>query len=242
MALPILDFSGLTGDTFKGVGKVIDFHTHTLFSDGELVPSELVRRAFMKGYRAIGLTDHVDGSNLDLIAPSIRKAAEELNRFQPVLVIPGVEITHAPVERIRDLVATSRDLGLILVVGHGESPVEPVEPGTNLAAIEAGVDILAHPGFITIEEARVAAEKGTRLEITARAGHCLTNGHVARVALEVGATLVVSTDTHSPEDLITRERAFQVLSGAGLTETQAQQVLANNEEFMAELRRRLRLH
>lgn len=221
---------------------MIDFHTHTLFSDGELLPGELVRRACVKGYRAIGITDHVDGSNLDLVAPRLWKAAEELNRLQPVLVIPGVEITHAPVEQIRELVATSRDLGSVLVVGHGESPVEPVAPGTNRAAIEAGVDVLAHPGFITVEEARFAAEKGTRLEITARSGHCLTNGHVARIALEVGATLVVSTDTHSPENLITREWAFQVLLGAGLTEVQAQRVLANNEEFMTELRRRLRLH
>jgi putative hydrolase len=221
---------------------VIDFHTHSLFSDGELVPSELVRRAYVKGYRAIGLTDHVDGSNLDLVAPRLRKAAAELNRLQPVLVIPGVEITHAPIEQIRDLVARSLDLGSVLVVVHGESPVEPVAPGTNLAAIEAGADVLAHPGFITVEEARFAAEKGTRLEITSRAGHCLTNGHVARTALEVGATLVVNTDTHSPEDLITRERAFQILSGAGLSEIEAQRVLANNEEFMTELRRRLRLN
>jgi uncharacterized phage-associated protein len=32
---------------------MIDLHTHTLFSDGELLPSELVRRAEMTGYEAL---------------------------------------------------------------------------------------------------------------------------------------------------------------------------------------------
>ena len=66
---------------------MIDFHTHTLFSDGLLVPSELVRRAFCIGYRAIGLTDHVDGSSLDFVLPRILKVAAELNRFQQLLVV-----------------------------------------------------------------------------------------------------------------------------------------------------------
>jgi len=218
---------------------VIDFHTHTLFSDGELIPSELVRRACVKGYRAIGLTDHVDGSNLELVALRIIKVAADLNRFQSVLTFPGVEITHAPPGQIRELVEQARQLGSALVVVHGESPVEPVAPGTNLAAIEAGVDILAHPGFITPEEVRLAVQRGVRLEISARHGHSLTNGHVARLGLQAGATLVIDTDTHSPDNLITRDRAVQILIGAGLTEDQALKVLENNEEFMGILKTRL---
>ncbi|HEY3347739.1 MAG TPA: PHP domain-containing protein, partial [Nitrospirota bacterium] len=46
---------------------MIDLHTHTLFSDGVLIPAELVRRAEVKGYEAIGLTDHADSSNIDFI-------------------------------------------------------------------------------------------------------------------------------------------------------------------------------
>jgi putative hydrolase len=215
---------------------LIDFHTHSLLSDGLLGPSELVRRAHVVGYRAIGLADHVDGSNLDLVVPRIAKVARDLNRFQGTLVLPGLEITHAPPGQIAELAAEARSLGALFVVVHGESPVEPVEPGTNRAAIEAGVDILAHPGYITELEVRLAAQKGVYLEITSRSGHSLTNGHVARLATEQGAHLVVNTDTHSPEDLVTRERAFKVLLGAGLTEHQAQQVLENNAHLLARLK------
>ena len=218
---------------------MIDFHTHTLFSDGLLVPSELVRRAFCIGYRAIGLTDHVDGSSLDFVLPRILKVAAELNRFQQVLVIPGVEITHAPPGQIPELVAEARKLGAVLVVVHGESPVEPVAPGTNRAAIDSGVDILAHPGLITIDEARLALKNGVCLEITARAGHSLTNGHVARIADGAGAKLVIDTDTHSPENLISREGAIRVLVGAGMTENRAEEVLANNESLLKIFRQRL---
>ncbi|MEO0250245.1 MAG: PHP domain-containing protein, partial [candidate division WOR-3 bacterium] len=46
---------------------MIDLHTHTFFSDGELVPSELAHRAFEKGYKVIGITDHADASNMEFL-------------------------------------------------------------------------------------------------------------------------------------------------------------------------------
>ncbi len=217
---------------------VIDFHTHTILSDGALIPSELVRRACNIGYRAIGLADHADGSNLEWLVPRLVKVAKDLNRFQKTFVIPGVEITHAPPDQISELVDQARKLGAVFVVVHGESPVEPVAPGTNLAGIEARADILAHPGFITPSEAQLAADKGVFLEITARSGHSMTNGHVALIARDQGARLVVDTDAHSPGDLITRETALRVLVGAGLTEVQAGQVLENNEDLFSTLQRR----
>ena len=36
-----------------------DFHTHTFLSDGVLSPMELIRRAHVRGYRAMAVTDHV---------------------------------------------------------------------------------------------------------------------------------------------------------------------------------------
>jgi len=185
------------------------------------------------------LADHVDASNLDFVIPRILKVAGELNRYQDTLVIPGVEVTHAPPGQIGHLVEEARRLGALLVIVHGESPVEPVAPGTNLAGIEAGADILAHPGFITLEEAALAAQKGVYLEISSRSGHSLTNGHVARVAGESGAQLVIDTDTHTPDNLITRDRAFQILVGAGLSDDQAKTVLENNEKLLRVFQDRL---
>ncbi|MCM8782168.1 MAG: histidinol phosphate phosphatase domain-containing protein [Candidatus Omnitrophica bacterium] len=139
---------------------MIDFHTHTIFSDGELIPSELVRRAWVKGYEAIALTDHVDSSNIDFVLPRIVKAAAHLNRYWDIKVLPGVEISHVPLEEMGRLVKYARDNGAKIVVAHGETIIEPVIPGTNRMAIKCKVDILAHPGHLRKDDAVVAAQKG----------------------------------------------------------------------------------
>jgi histidinol phosphatase-like PHP family hydrolase len=97
------------------------------------------------------------------------------------------------------------------------------------------VDILAHPGLISEEDAQTAAENDVCLEITARNGHNRTNGHVARLALEVGATLLLNTDTHAPEDLITDETALKIAMGAGLTKTGAREALKASTRKIEEI-------
>ncbi len=206
---------------------MIDLHTHTLFSDGELLPSELLRRAEVLGLRAVALADHADMATLDHVIPRIVRACEENNAHRRVRAVPAIELTHVPAALIGRYVAEARRLGARLVVVHGESPVEPVEPGTNRAAIEAGADILSHPGLITEEDARLAAERGVSLEVSARKGHSLANGHVVAMARRTGAPLVLNTDAHAPGDLIGAAFARTVALGAGLTEEEYEALRRN---------------
>ena len=154
-----------------------------------------------------------------------------------ILVLPGVEITHVPKDDI-DLVArTAKEMGAKLVAVHGETPVEPVEPGTNEAALRSDyVDVLAHPGLITYEEARLAAEKGIYLEVSARKGHSLTNGHVVKTAREAGAITVLDSDAHEPDDLLTPDIRHKVAKGAGLNDDEIQALLETNpQKLLAKL-------
>jgi len=212
---------------------MIDLHTHTIFSDGELIPAEHLRRVENLGYEAVAITDHADSSNLDFIIPRIVKAAEDLNLFSQTRLLPGIELTHVPPALFAELVSQARNLGAKIVVGHGETVMEPVIPGTNLAAIKAGVDILAHPGFITREEAQLAAERGVYLELTGRKGHSLTNGHVVQVALETGALLVVNADAHGPGDFMTAKMAETVALGAGLDKDRYEKLRRDMSELVA---------
>ena len=211
---------------------MIDLHTHTVFSDGELIPFELARRAAVAGYRALAITDHGDFSNMDLIIPRLSRIAHDLGKSLGLAVIPGIELTHIPPAMIAEAAAEARSLGAKLVVLHGETIVEPVAPGTNRAAIEAGVDILSHPGLLTAEEAALAAQGGVCLEITTRKGHSLTNGHVAKLALAAGAKLVINNDAHSPGDLLSLEMARKIALGAGLSEDQFEQCRRNSAELV----------
>ena len=168
-------------------------------------------------------------TNIDYILESIYKFKETEGKYYNIEVIPGVELTHVPPELIDELAKYSKSKGAKIVVVHGETLVEPVQKGTNYYAVNSKyVDILAHPGFITLEEAKKAAENGIFLEITSRKGHSLSNGHVVEIARKSGAKLLVNTDTHSPSDFIDQEFAYKVAMAAGLSEEEAYEVVVNN--------------
>lgn len=211
---------------------MIDLHTHCLFSDGELIPAEHLRRVEILGYSAVAITDHADSSNLDFIIPRLIQAATDLNQHSQARLIPGIELTHVPPGQFAELTMKARKLGARIVVGHGETVMEPVRPGTNRAAIEAGVDILAHPGLITLEDAALAARKGVLLELTGRKGHSLTNGHVAAMARQAGAKLAVNADAHGPGDFLTKEMAEIVARGAGLSAEEYAKVRADMDALV----------
>jgi len=219
---------------------MIDLHTHTFFSDGVLIATELVRRAEVKGYKAIAITDHVDASNVEVVVPQLVQVAERLNglKKRKIFVLPGVEVTHVPPEDLEAIVSSSRAAGAQIVSVHGETIVEPVPPGTNKRALQLDIDFLAHPGLVTRAEAALAAKRGIALELTSRRGHSLTNGHVVRMAQETGAPLILNTDAHQPGDLLTLKEAQQVALGAGLKPSQLDRLYAASERIIKRARGR----
>lgn len=211
---------------------MIDLHTHSIFSDGEFIPSELARRAKVAGYSALAITDHGDHSNFDFIILRLMKVCQKLTDAFAIQVIPGIELTHVPPEYIYDLAVEARHAGAKMIVVHGETIVEPVMGGTNMAALKAPIDILAHPGLITEEEAMEAAKNSICLEITTRKGHSLTNGHVAKMARQAKAPLILNSDSHSPHDLVNRDMARKIALGAGLSEAETVAMFRNSETLL----------
>ena len=95
-----------------------DFHTHTFLSDGALSPIELIRRAHVRGYRAMALTDHVGLGNLEYVVKTLVVDCEMASKRWDILALPGVEITHVPKDDI-DLVArTAKEMGAKLSLIH----------------------------------------------------------------------------------------------------------------------------
>ncbi len=212
---------------------MIDLHSHSLLSDGVLIPSELIRRADKEGITILAITDHVDPSNIEQVVPRTVEACKSANAYWNIQAIPGAEITHAPIELIPALVKKCRELGAQLVVAHGETIVEPVPEGTNRAAIDAGVDILAHPGLISSDEAKLAGAKGVFLELSGRKGHAYCNGHVAALAKQMGAKLVFNSDAHAPGDFCSSDLARKMIQGAGVGEVE--KVFQNSKELVERL-------
>jgi len=63
---------------------MVDLHTHSNISDGELSPDLLIRKAAVQGLSAIALTDHDTINGLE----SAKAAADELS----IKFIPGIEV------------------------------------------------------------------------------------------------------------------------------------------------------
>jgi len=217
---------------------LFDFHTHTTLSDGELTPCELIRRAKVTGYTALALTDHAGRGSLARIVAELREDRTLVAAHWEIQVVVGVELTHVPAAAVADLAKEARRLGAEIVVVHGESPVEPVEPGTNLAAVSCPwVDILAHPGHITPEVAERAARNGVFLELSARGGHNAANGAVAAMGRAAGARFLVNSDAHGPGDLLDEAWARRVALGAGLREEECAETLRESPRaLLARLR------
>jgi len=154
------------------------------------------------------------------VVPALVRLCRSLEGVVEMTVRPGADLTHVRPGLIERTARAARERGAAVVLVHGETIVEPVLPGTNRAAIEAGVDVLAHPGLLTEADARLAAERGVHLEISGRKGHSFTNGLVAQMSRLAGARLVFGSDAHDPGDLMERSEAEAVARGAGLTEAE----------------------
>lgn len=211
---------------------MIDLHTHSIFSDGELIPAELAQRAYSAGYKAIAITDHADHSNYDFIIPRLIKGCLKITEKGKLMALPGIELTHVDPRDITDLADEARKLGAKIIIVHGETLVEPVPAGTNQSALQANIDILAHPGLITEEEVKMAASRGIYLEITTRKGHSLSNGHVAALARKFKAQLVLDNDAHAPTDFVSKEMARKIAQGAGMAAEEITAMFANSQNLL----------
>ncbi len=224
---------------------LMDFHMHTVFSDGELVPAELIRRTMYAGYSAMAITDHADFSNIESNLSGVKKICEKINKLygknkkNSFTVLPGIEITHVPPSLIGEAVVLARKSGAKIVVVHGETLSEPVECGTNAAALKEDIDILSHPGLITEKDAALADKNGILLELSYRKGHCLANGHISGISRKIGTGMIISSDTHSPSDIMREKEYDGVALGAGLTAKELEKIKENAARLLKKASKKL---
>ena len=193
-----------------------DFHTHTTYSDGSLTLDELVEVAERRGYVALAVTDHArEGSHLELAA-TVSEHVRRLSGQTGLRLLAGVELTEFSPDRIDQAALEVRQAGAQIVVVHGECMMFDVAPGTNAAAARSNhVDILAHPGNLSVLDGMAAAQHGVHLELSARPGHCYANGLVFSIARRAGARVIVDSDAHAEIDLLSARKVSAVVRGAG---------------------------
>ncbi|MCL5985830.1 MAG: histidinol phosphate phosphatase domain-containing protein [Actinobacteria bacterium] len=212
---------------------ICDFHTHTVLSDGESIPIEVIRFSHVRGYRVIALTDHVSASNMTRVIDELKRDCSIAVKNWDILAIPGVEISNVPRNEVKGLAKKAKELGARIVVMHGESPIEKVEPGTNYEAVTCEhVDLLAHPGLITEEELRLAKSNGIFIELSSRKGHSMGNGHVAKYGLKIGVNFLVNSDSHKEDDMLVEGEQEKVILCAGLDKSLIHTITVENPNLL----------
>ncbi len=211
---------------------MIDLHTHTFMSDGALSISELVFSEKNAGYEAVAITDHVSFSNYKSVIDAVNKEKKMLEKEYDIEVYSGVELTYVPPNRIKELAFLVRGYGADIVVVHGETDSENVPSGTNRAAIEAGVDILAHPGYLTDEDISLSIKNNVYLEITTRPSHRETNGIIFEKVKSLGGKLVCNNDVHIYENILKYDDILKVLSRFNIKEDDYKIMNKNSRELL----------
>ena len=96
-----------------------NLHTHTLLSDGSLIPSEVAVRYLDKGYKVIAITDHADYCNIKLLTEAVVRFSNRWPKTSGITILPGIELTHIPPEQFKPLAKYARTHGIILPILSG---------------------------------------------------------------------------------------------------------------------------
>ena len=88
-----------------------DFHTHSFFSDGALLPMELIRRAHVSGYTVMAITDHASASNIEDLVEKVL-SVDQVQTWKPAPAPYEFAVSQAgvPVGKIAMVAVHSWDI------------------------------------------------------------------------------------------------------------------------------------
>lgn len=201
-----------------------DLHVHSDWSDGHATVEQMARLAKRRGYTYMSVNDHSRSLGVahGLTPERLEEQMKEIDavnaRLKGFTVLTGTEVdilSDGSLDLPDDLLER---LDVVVASVHsGFSQSSDRITGRMVSAIEnPNVNIIGHPTgrllgsrepyAVDLDRVmKAAAENGTALEINAyheRLDLCDVN---ARRAGELGVGIVISTDSHRPEDLASME-------------------------------------
>jgi DNA polymerase (family 10) len=192
-----------------------DLHCHTTLSDGHNTLEEMAEAARERGYSYLAVTDHsaTHGFGNDVQPDALRARIEEVRKLDKRLrgfkLLAGTETNILPDGSLDYDDELLGELDWVVASVHTSFRIsERAMTERVVAAIEHPlVDCIGHltgrmllrrrPYDIDVERvAEAAASAGTMLEINGNPNRRDLSEHNARLAAEIGATIVINTDAH----------------------------------------------
>ena len=215
-----------------------DFHTHTLYSDGECLASSIAEVAEASGLAAVAITDHgpelsvgIDPAKIPLMFQDIEGAREDAN----IPVLAGMEANVVNIDGAIDLddeVIKKLDILVIGLHTLGTPMQEELAKNYFLAIMNAmrnnRVDVIAHPfrlhnnlaPYLSLEDidefVKLAAKKGVAIEINSK--YRVPSEEFLRACLKEGVKLSIGTDAHTTAEVGMVDWQMAMLKRIGASE------------------------
>ena len=197
-----------------------DLHSHTTWSDGRATVREMALAARDRGYEYLAICDHTVNVRVvpGLDVEAVRRQGEEIaavdDELAPFRVLRGIELDirrDGSLDLPDDVLAELDWVQLSLHAGQRE-PRRELTAKVVEAMRHPAVRCLSHPkgrivnhrppNALDLEEVvAVALAEGVALEVNGLPDRLDLSGADARLAVEGGVRLVVSTDAHSVRGL-----------------------------------------
>jgi len=211
-----------------------DLHMHTHWSDGRDATEAVIQSARALGYRYMAITDHSPSARasrtltIERLEEQAREIAALRPRYPDITILHGceVDILEDGSLDLPDAVMARLDIVLAsLHESHGHDGPRLTERYLQAMA-SPYVSVITHPanrapgrtsGYALDWDRFFAAARdtGTAVEIDGAPGHLDLDGHLARQAVETGATVAIDSDGHFAERLGRQMRMGVGTAGRG---------------------------
>lgn len=197
-----------------------DLHMHSTWSDGKSTLRAMAEAARARGYSHMAITDHsaflgitngLDAARLQAQAAEVEALNQEL---APFTILRGIEVDITADGSLALPDEVLAELDIVVASPHVSLQQSPEASTERLlrAIRNPHVDLLGHPtgrllnsragSPIDIDAiARAAAETGTLLEVNSGPERLDLEAGFVRRALELGANLVIDSDSHHTDNL-----------------------------------------
>ncbi|MFW5687997.1 MAG: DNA polymerase/3'-5' exonuclease PolX [Spirochaetota bacterium] len=197
-----------------------DLHTHSTATDGQSTIREMARAGADRGYEYIAITDHsqrvtmANGFDPERLKDQMKEVDEILDEIDDIRVLSGIEVdilADGTLDLPDELLS---ELDVVVASVHYERDMSESKMTDRIVAAitKHPVSILGHPtgrmigarepydvNLVAVADA--AADAGVALELNANPERLDLSDVACRAAIEAGAKLVISTDSHSTGNL-----------------------------------------
>ncbi len=197
-----------------------DLHVHTTDTDGRSTLADMVEACRARGYAYVAITDHTKAVRVagGLTAAGFRRQFREIDRLQArtpgLTILKGAEVDILDDGTLDLDAGTLAALDVVVVAVHSKFAMSQAAMTRRIvtALQHPCVHILAHPTGRLIGRRepyaldmtavlRAARDHGVLVEINAQPDRLDLDDVHARMAVDAGVRLVVSTDAHSVDEL-----------------------------------------